>query len=325
MLRNMSEIGRILEMPSADPVHAVVVYNSNPVAVAPNQNRVRKGFARDDLFTVVMEQFVTDTAAYADILLPATTFLEHSDLYYSYGHYYLQLARPALPAPGECRTNVDVFRHLAKALGFADACFDDSEDEMMRQALDSGHPALAGITLEALELRKSIRLNVSAAGEPFLPHASGGFGTPSGHCEFHPELLEYTAPVESRNGDASRRTLYPLELISAKTDSGMNSTFGHRSDFDAECQVLRIHPDDAAVRGIAEGDEVRVSNGRGSLLLRASISEDVKPGLVSATAVRWSSRAIDRAGINVLTTDVLNDMGGGPSFFSCLVEVLKQQ
>ena len=153
---NMAELGKILtdtldDGPLKPPVKALVVYNSNPGAIAPNQNRVHAGLRREDLFTVVLEQFMTDTARFADILLPATTFLEHTDLYAAYGHYYLQLARPALQPRGECRPNVDVFRQLAKAMGFTDPCFDDSDDDLLRQALDSGHPFLKGITLERLE------------------------------------------------------------------------------------------------------------------------------------------------------------------------------
>ncbi len=320
-MRNMSEIGKELALPAEQPVHAVVVYNSNPVAIAPNTNLVRTGFARENLFTVVLEQFLTDSARYADIVLPATTFLEHSDLYYAYGHYYLQLARPALPAPGECKSNVETFRLLALAMGFEEPCFHDSEDDMMRQALDTDHPALRGITLEDLEAKRSIRLQISEEGVPYLPHAAGGFGTPSGRCEFHPERLDYEAPRESRHGDAHVRAEYPLELISAKVESGMNSTFGHRADFDEECAWIRIHLSDAEPRGITDGEIVEVFNKRGRLQLRAKHSTAVKPGLVSVSAVRWSGSSEDGNSVNVLTSDVLNDLGGGASLFSCLVQV----
>jgi len=320
-LRNMSEIGKELALPSASPVHALVVYNSNPLATAPNQNRVRQGFAREDLFTVVLEQFPTQTARFADILLPSTTFLEHSDLYFAYGHYHLQLARPALPAPGECKSNLEVFRLLAHAMGFEDRCFSDSEDDMIRQALDTQHPTLEGITLEALEERRSIRLNLGEAGAPFLPHAHGGFGTPSGKCEFHPELLHYVPPRESRLGDSDVRRAYPLEMIAAKSENGMNSMFGYRPGFDAECATVRLHPLDALARGIREGDAVSVFNDRGRISLQATVSDSMKRGVVAVTAVRWPANAVDGNGVNVLTTDELNDLGGGPAFFSCLVQV----
>ena len=227
-LVNMSELGKALTELDAPPVKAMVVYNSNPAAIAPNQGKVLAGMRREDLFTVVLEQFRTDTADYGDILLPSTTFLEHTDLYRSYGHYFLQLARPALDPPGEARSNVEVFRDLALRMGFDDQCFRDSEDIMIRSLLRSGHPFLEGITLERLDREHSIRLNISASGAPFLPFREGGFGTPSGKCEFGAEALDYTPPVESRFGDESLKSRYPLELISSKNDDSMNSTFGYR-------------------------------------------------------------------------------------------------
>ncbi len=151
----------------------------------------------------MLEQFQTDTADHADILLPATTFLEHTDLYFAYGHYYLQMARPALPAPGEAKPNVEVFRLLAQRMGFDDPCFAESEDDMIRTLLDSPHPFLRGITLEQLDRERFVRLKVSEPGQPFLPFAAGGFGTPDGKCHFHAEELDYTPPVESRHGDAA--------------------------------------------------------------------------------------------------------------------------
>jgi len=323
MIRNMSEIGKILTASPDHPVKALVVYNSNPVAIAPNQNRVRDGFAREDLFTVVLEQFMTDTAAYADFVLPATTFLEHTDLYLAYGHYYLQLARPALPAAGECKSNVQVFRLLAHAMGFQDPCFQDSEDDMIRQALDTADPALSGISLDDLETKRSIRLAVSEPGTPFLPHQFGNFGTPSGKCEFHPERLDYAPPAESRQGAKLIKANYPLELISSKLENGMNSTFGHRPDFQRECGYLRIHPEDVVPRGIQHHDRVRVFNARGSVNLIAAVTTDVKPGVVAANAVPWIGSGPNRSSINALTSDILNDLGGGPAFFSCLVQVEK--
>ncbi len=202
---NMSELGKALTQLDSPPVKAMVVYNSNPAAIAPNQNVVLRGLRRPDLFTVVLEQFQTDTADHADILLPVTTFLEHTDLYVAYGHYHLQLARPAVPPAGETRSNVEIFRALALRMGFDDACFEESEDDMIRTLLDSDHPFLDGITMDRLEKEHSIRLNVSPRGEPFLPFAQGGFGTPSGKCEFGAEALDYTPPrgIEAgRSGSA---------------------------------------------------------------------------------------------------------------------------
>ncbi len=320
---NMSELGKALTGLDAPPVKAMVVYNSNPAAIAPNQNLVLRGMSRDDLFTVVLEQFPTDTADYADVLLPVTTFLEHTDLYLAYGHYYLQLARPALPAPGECKSNVEIFRLLAQRMGFDEGCFRESEDDMIRTLLGSGHPFLEGITLERLDREHSIRLNVSAPGEPYLPFANGGFGTASGRCEFGAGTLNYVPPVESRRGSADLSTRYPLELISSKNDDSMNSTFGHRAATDRQTSVLHMHTEDAGPRGIASGDPVRVFNDRGSFVLRAEVNGGVRTGVVRAPAVRWNKRAPDHHNPNVVTSDRLTDIGGGPVFYSCLVEVEK--
>ena len=318
---NMSELGPALTQLDSPPVKAMVVYNSNPAAIAPNQNLVLRGLNRPDLFTVVLEQFQTDTADYADILLPVTTFLEHTDLYLAYGHYHLQLARPAVRAPGEARSNVEVFRALALRMGFDEPCFEDSEDDMIRALLDSEHAFLEGITLERLEKEHSVRLNVAPPGAPFLPFAQGGFGTPSGKCEFGAEALEYAPPAESRLGDQNLRLKYPLELISSKNDDSMNSTFGNRRAVDQETSILQLHPSDAAPRGIETGDRVRVFNDRGSLLLHAEIGVKVRPGVARSPSTRWPKRASDGRSANVLTSDRLTDMGGGPTFYNCLVEV----
>ncbi len=307
---NMAQLGSALE---DGGVRALVVYNSNPAAIAPNQNAVLRGLAREDLFTVVIEQFQTDTADYADIVLPATTFLEHTDLYLAYGHYYLQLARPALPASGEARPNVEIFRQLAARMGFGEACFRESEDEMICEALDSGHPTLEGITLERLERERFVRLNIS---EPFLPFAEPNFN-------FKAETLAYEPPVESRLGDEQLRASYPLELISPKSDGGLNSTFGLNVRAGMETAMLHIHADDAAARRIEDGDAVRVFNGRGSCLARASVDASMRPGVVSAPAVRWAKCAPGHRTVNALISERLTDMGAGPVFYSCLVEVEK--
>ncbi len=318
-LVNMTPLGQALATLNDPPVKALVVYNSNPAAIAPNRNLVLQGLRREDLFTVVLEQFQTDTADFADILLPTTTFLEHTDLYYAYGHYYLQMARPALEPPGEARSNVDIFRLLAGRMGFDDACFGESEDDMIRAALDSGHPFLAGITLEELERREFVRLRVP---EPFRPFAEGGFGTPSGKCEFKAETLGYEPPEESRLGDRELRSRFPLELISPK-GSGMNSSFGNRQEMDCASEVLTLHPADAAQRGISAGDRVRVYNARGACVLTACVEESVPPGVLSTIAVRWGKRAPDGHNVNALISDRLTDRGGGPTFYNCLVEVEK--
>jgi anaerobic selenocysteine-containing dehydrogenase len=320
---NMTSLGHALNELSEPPVHAMVVYNSNPAAIAPNQNAVLRGMKREDLFTVVLEQFQTDTADFADILLPVTTFLEHTDLYFAYGHYYLQLARPALAAPGECLSNVEIFRRLAQRSGFTDACFAETEDDMIRGLLDTPHPFLAGITLERLEREHSVRLNVTEGGEPWLPFAHGGFGTLSGKCEFRAETLVYEPPVESRRGDAGLRTRYPLEMISPKHHDSMNSTFGNRAELDRETGEATLHPEDAGARGIHAGDAVRLFNDRGSCVLRVRVAEEIPAGVVYAPSVRWPKQAPERRNVNALTSERLTDLGGGPTFYSCLVQAEK--
>ncbi|MGB6943764.1 MAG: molybdopterin oxidoreductase family protein [Bryobacteraceae bacterium] len=320
---NMAELGKALTQLTDPPVKAMVVYNSNPAAIAPNQNLVLAGMRREDLFTVVLEQFQNDTADHADILLPSTTFLEHTDLYLAYGHYHLQLARPALPAPGETKSNVEVFRLLAGRMGFDDACFRDSEDDMIRTLLNSGHPFLQGITLERLDREHSVRLNVAPDSQPYLPFAHGGFGTASGKCEFGAEALQYQPPIESRLGSPDLRARFPLELISAKSHDSMNSTFGNERSAEAQTSALFLHHDDACARGIGQGDRVRVFNQRGSCTLVASVNGVVRPGVVLAPSVRWNKLSPGHRNINALTSDRLTDLGGGPTFYSCLVDVEK--
>ncbi|MFL6447584.1 MAG: molybdopterin-dependent oxidoreductase [Bryobacteraceae bacterium] len=319
---NMSQLGDALTILDRPPLKALFVYNSNPAAIAPNQSAVLAGLRRDDLFTVVLEQFQTDTADYADLVLPATTFLEHTDLYLAYGHYYLQLARPALEAPGETRSNVAIFRSLAQALGFGESCFNDSEDEMMQALLNSGSPYLQNITLERLDAEKWVKLNLSCSCQPFLPFAEGNFRTSSGKFEFGAEALDYTAPIESRGGDAELRARFPFELISSKNGNSLNSTFGHREDVTTETSKLSVNPLDASALGISEGDPVRVENDRGGCYFFAALSDDVAPGVVAARTMRWNKFSKGGAGVNQLTSPRLTDIGGGPTFYSCLVRVV---
>ena len=315
---NMAELGHALTALDRPPVKALVVYNSNPASIAPDQNTVLGGLRREDLFTVVLEQFQNDTADFADILLPATTFLEHTDLYFAYGHYHLQLARQALPAPGEAKPNIEVFRLLAGRMGFADACFGETEDDMIRGLLDSPHPFVAGITLEELDRQGSVRLRLP---DPFQPFAAGGYGSKDGRCHFRAETLDFTPPVESRHGDAALRARYPIELISPKNDDSMNSTFGHRDSVDFQTAILHLNAADAGRRGIHTSDQVRVFNDRGAVVLMAKVDGTVPAGVASAPAVRWGKRSPGRRNVNAVTSQRLTDAGGGPTFYSCLVEV----
>jgi anaerobic selenocysteine-containing dehydrogenase len=335
---NMSQLGQALTELESPRVHAMFVYNSNPAAVAPDQAQVLRGMVRADLFTVVHEQFFTDTADYADILLPSTTFLEHKDIQGAYGHYYVQLSSQAIEPLGEARSNVWLFYQLAQRMGFQEPCFRDTPEDLIAQALrvEGTQPVwLDGITEQALEdAGGSIRLKfeAEAAGEPFLPFADGGFGTPSGKAEFYSEALAaqgldplpgFVPPVESRHGKSGE---YPLEFLPRKADNYMNSTFanlpGHRKMENGHHSTLEMHPDDALERGIADGDVVEVFNARGAIALRASVISSIPSGVV-ASRLSWNKLSPGGHNVNLLTSQRLTDLGGGATFYSTLVEVRK--
>jgi len=334
---NMSRLGHALTELNDPPVKAVMVYNSNPAVIAPNQNAVLRGLRRDDLFTVVHEQVLTDTTDYADIVLPATTFLEHKDFQGAYGHYYIQLSQAAIAPRGEARSNVWLFRKLAEHMCFNESCFQDSEDAMIEQALAvdaATSPWLAGVTREQLEAQPSIRLKFpqEERGGHFLPFTSAEwFRTPSGKAEFYSETLaaqgldplpQYVPPTESRSAPLARR--FPLELLARKADNFMNSTFaglpGHRAMEAARMGWLEMHEDDAMARGIVEGDEVEVFNDRGKIRLCAKLNGALPAG-VATSRLGWNKLSMDGQGINTLTGETLTDLGGGPTFYSTLVEV----
>ncbi len=336
---NMSRLGHALTELSDPPVQAMVVYNSNPAAIAPNQTAVLRGLRRADLFTVVHEQFFTDTTDYADIVLPATTFLEHKDFEGAYGQYHLQLSEQAIAPLGEARSNVTLFRQLAQHMGFTEPCFLDTEDDMIDQALSgTTSPWLEGITREQLEARHSIRVKFpqetnDGAFQPFV--SEEWFRTPSGKAEFYSETLAaqghdplpgYVAAEESRHSPLARR--FPLELLARKGDNYMNSTFAglasHRVMEATHFGVLEMHPADALARGIADGDAVEVFNERGKIPLRAKVIATVPAG-VAASRLGWNKLTCDGQGVNVLTSETLTDLGGGPTFYSTLVEVRRTQ
>jgi anaerobic selenocysteine-containing dehydrogenase len=339
---SMVRLGEALNTLSDPPVKALFVYSSNPAAVCPNHNEVVRGLRRPDLFTVVHEQFFTDTTDYADIVLPATTFFEHKDLQAAYGHYYLQVSDQAIEPLGECRANVEVFRALAERLGFNDPCFSESVDEMIDGALASKNPWLEGISRERLERERQVRLNFSCqlpvAGcqsetseslEPFLPFAHGNFRTPSGKAELYSEAMkalgldpvaEFTPPTESRNGGQGKA--FPLELLARKADNFLNSTFPNVPSVQAmeEPDLLEMHSADARARGITDGETVRVYNGRGEIFLKARVDGAVQPGVVSAR-LSWAKLSPGYRNINVLTSEKLSDLGNSATFYSVLVEV----
>ena len=327
---NMSRIGALLSDPAlSPPIKALFVYNSNPVAVAPEQESVRRGFAREDLFTVVHDLFRTDTADFADIVLPATTTLEHYDLHKAYGHLYLSLSRPAIAPEGESKPNTEVFRLLAARLGLQDPCLRDSDEDMARQALRWEHPHLEGITFERLEREGSVRLSVP---DPFAPFAQGGFLTPSGKCELYSESLAqqgldpvpaYVPPRENVLSAPELARRYPLAFISPPAHHFLNSTFSAQPVFvrRESGPSLTIHPRDAQDRGIADGQMVRTFNDRGSFLARARVSDDARPGVVVGLSVWWSKMCPGGRNANAVTSQELTDMGGGATFYDALVDV----
>lgn len=332
---NMSELGKALTSLDNPQVKAIFVYNSNPAVVAPNNNDVLRGLLRPDLFTVVHEQFFTDTVDYADILLPATTFFEHKELQTGYGHYYLQISDQAIAPLGESKSNTDLFRELAVRMGFCEECFHESVDEMIDLALrvsPDPSPAerreyLQGITRERLEKEGHVRLNVGDG--PFLPFAHGGFFTASGKAELFSAALaasgldpvaSFIPPKESRHAEIA--TMFPLELLARKADNYLNTSFCNIDSLRKleEPELLEINAADASGRGIHDGDWVRVFNARGEVRLRAHVNGAVRPGVVAAR-LNWGRLAPDGKSINVLTSETLTDIGAGATFYSCLVDV----
>jgi anaerobic selenocysteine-containing dehydrogenase len=327
---NMVKLGEALTS-IKPPIRALYVYNSNPAAVAPDQSRVIQGLKREDLFTVVHEQFQTDTADYADILLPATTQLEHRDLVRPYGHYYLVYNEPAIAPLGEAKPNWEVFKLLAERMGFEEDCFKDTDEDIIRQALETESALLRGITLERLKREGWVRLNLP---EKFAPFAEGGFATPSGKCEFYSEQLErmgldplpnYIPPRESAETAPELAARYPIQLLSPPANSFLNSSFSHLPSFlkSERHPIIEINPEDAARRQISDGDMVRVWNDRGQCQLIARISTRVKPGVAVALSIWWNKLSPGQANVNRTTSQALTDIGGGATFYDNLVEIAR--
>ncbi len=328
---NMSSIGEALlhagDASFGPKVEALIVYNSNPVAVAPDSAQVAAGFAREDLFTVVLEHFQTDTADYADIVLPATTQLEHLDVHTTYGHQYMMANNPAIAALGAAKPNTEIFRLLAKAMGFSEDCFNESDETMASQAFDTSKPRGAGFDWQALKQQGWRKVNLPAA-----PYAQGGFATPSGKCEFYSQTMaddgydplpDYIAPYESVASNPQLAQQYPLAMISPPARNFLNSSFVNvKSLRDTEGEPhLDIHPEDAAQRKIADGDMVRIFNQRGSFIAKARVTDKARPGLVVGLSIWWKKFARDGKNVNEVTSQRLTDMGGGPTFYDVLVEV----
>jgi len=325
---NMIQLGRALTDPGmTPPIRALYVYNSNPAAVCPEQTRVLRGLAREDLFTVVHEQVLTDTALYADLVLPATMALEHEDLYRSYGHFHLQWAGPVLPPPGEARSNWETFGLLARALGVAVDHYAQTPADLIRAALAGGDASVRGITYERLRAEGSVRLNLP---RPYRPFADGA-PTPSGKVEFYsarleaegfPPLPTWTPLVEGPDAVALVAR-YPLQAIVPPNRFFLNSSF-------SQSELLRrrqgtptvlIAPADAAARGIEDGAPVRVRSPRGEVAFTARVTDATRPGVVVIEGIWWHRFHPGGRGVNVLTSDRTTDLGGGPAFHSNLVEV----
>ncbi|MET3130978.1 anaerobic selenocysteine-containing dehydrogenase [Oxalobacteraceae bacterium GrIS 1.11] len=328
---NMSTIGDDLlrdSSPEFGPkVAAVIVYNSNPLAVAPDSSKVARGFAREDLFTVVLEHFQTDTVDYADIVLPATTQLEHIDAHLAYGHLYMMANNAAIAPLGEAKPNTEVFRLLAERMGFDDPCFKESDDALAAQAFDASHPRAVHFDWDALKQKGWQKLLM-----PDAPFAAGGFPTPSGKCEFYSATMAadgldplptYIAPYESAASNPQLAQRYPLAMLSPPARNFLNSTFVNvKSLRAAEGEPhLDMHPDDSAARAIAHGQMVRIFNDRGSFVAKARVTDKVRRGLVVGLSVWWKKLSPDGKNANEVSSQRLTDMGRAPTFYDTLVEV----
>ena len=318
---NMSTIGdALLKETSSDfgpRIEALIVYNSNPVAVAPESGRVVQGFAREDLFTVVLEHFQTDTADYADYILPATTQLEHWDIHASYGHTDVLLNRPAIAPLGQAKTNTQIFRELAAHMGFDEPCFADDDETLSRAAFG-----------QQIDFDELLTKGFATLKLPEAPFARGNFPTPSGQCEFFSQRLAAQGldglPDHLANYELSGTSnIFPLAMISPPARNFLNSTFVNvKSLRDIETEpILEMHADDAARRGITSGAVVNVFNQRGSYKVMAEVSKRARPGVVNGLGVWWRKLGLSGTNVNQLTSQHLTDMGRGPVFYDCLVEV----
>jgi len=330
---NMNTIGDDL-LKDASPefgpkIEAVIVYNANPVAIAPDSSKVAQGFAREDLFTVVLEHFLTDSADYADIVLPATTQLEHVDAHLAYGHLYMMANNAAIAPLGESKPNTEIFRLLARRMGFTDAAFDETDDELAAKAFNNKDARAIHFDWESLKRSGWSKLNMPAA-----PFAEGGFPTPSGKCEFYSATMladgldplpTYIPNYESVASNPALAAKYPLAMISPPARNFLNSTFVNVQSLRATEGEPRldIHPDDAAVRSIADKEMVRIFNDRGSFVARARVTPKARAGLVVGLSIWWKKLASDGKNANEVTSQRLTDMGRAPTFYDTLVQVEK--
>lgn len=334
------------------PIKSLFVYNANPMAMVTEQTKLENGLERDDLFTVVSEHFLTDTARYADIVLPATTQLEQKDIMFSWGHLYLSYNNAAIEPLGEAVPNTELFRRLAKAMGIEDPSFYRTDDEMIEASLDWTNPVLQGITLEDVKANGYARLTVPSAAD-WAPHRDGNFPTPTGKCEFKSTITgggNFVVPLfrQGYNGDQDGTPVdplphyippnenpqttpelakrYPLSLISPKSHAFLNSNYGNLPAQTAQAgeeQAVFLHPDDAEQRGIVAGAPIRVFNDRGAFEAFATLSPDVMPGVVMAPSGYWHRSNRKGATVHALTPPAFADLGRAPTFSDVLVQVGK--
>lgn len=348
---NQFDLGKALagDIPSGPPIRSLCVYNSNPITAAPDQDLIIEGLMREDLFTVVSERFMTDTARYADIVLPATTQAEQEDIMFSWGHFYISYNNRAIEPMGDSIPNTELFRRLAKVMGYDDEQFTRDDHQMVKESILWESPMLEGVTLEQLKKDGYARLNI---GDPsdYAPHAEGNFPTPSGKCEFKSSaaangnfviplfrqgyegqqrgeavdpLPHYIPPNESVDTNAELAKRYPLSIMSPKSHAFVNSSFGnlpHQLKHAGE-QTLIIHPADADERQITNGATIRIMNDRGSFQAKAEISEDAMPGLVVAPFGYWQQYGSDKRTVQAVNSTSLADLGGAPTFSDNLVNV----
>ncbi len=351
---NQWRLGQALtgELGLATPIRSLVVYNSNPMVVVPEQAKLEQGLSRDDLFTVVSEQFLTDTARFADIVLPATTQLEQFDIMFSWGHLYMTLNEPAIAPLGEAVPNTELFRRLARIMGFDDPYWAMTDEDMAQMAFDWTSPALQGIDLATLRAKGYARLNVGSA-DDFVPHREGNFPTPSGKCEFKSSIAaggnmvlplfrqgymggqsgealdplpDYVPARESPQTNPQLASRYPLNMLSPKSHAFLNSSYGNlrKQLHHAGGQKILISPGDAAARGIAAGDVVRVYNDRDSFDAAAEISGDTMSGIVVAPMGYWARREGNGRTVNAVNPPAFADYGNAPTFSDTLVQVAKR-
>jgi anaerobic selenocysteine-containing dehydrogenase len=309
---NMNRLGWALNELKDPPIQSLYVYHSNPAAVTPDQNQVLTGLQRKDLFTIVHERFLTDTARYADIVLPSTSSLEHSDLYRSYGTYCIQRAWPAIPPVGESKSNWDVFSLLAQRMGFQEPFFRQTADDLIEHLLSIPSPMREGIDHKAFSVGKAVEI--------LLPSdARTRFKTPSGKIEIlnpkesHP-LPCYLPPYQ---GD------YPFRLMASPSFYALNSSFREREDLckKEKGMFLQMNPTDAEKKGMREGDPVIAFNQLGEVSFILRVTPKTPPGVVVAEGVWWLNQCPGPRSVNALTSQCLTDQGGGSTFYDNTVDV----